>query len=342
MAHRREPKEQSEKAGSGYCAYRNAAPCRIIVEGRALADQPNFGAFSVVIVSALQTGGVGFTKGPIFGPLFLGDLSEVFSQLTLFPVDIGIYGYDQRNVVEQQLAIDESRWMFFERTSAGKHTTRGFLIQFDGLRRTMALVEHYEEMTRNRVDYVMRVRDDDFFVSPVDLVQTAMLCQEFDLLTSICGYRGLNDRTIFVRRDSKGFETITTGSLRTIYDNDVPQGQYWNCEWLLFSHAQKNHVRVGYLPPCHFSSFGLRNRNGTVCVDLGTFWQNVHLNPWECEVWGIAKEQGSVKTCQRSPMCEWLILHKQKILSLESSFVNLFDPKFEEMSGLRLATSCEQ
>jgi hypothetical protein len=126
-----------------------------------------------------------------------------------------------------------------------------------------------------RVDFVLRVRDDDFFVDDVDIGgMIEALGTQFDLLAGRCGdWGGLNDRTYFLRRASAAFDAVSVGQLAAAYMHVAPDPNkaffVHNPEWLLLHAVTALHgsVRVALAPPCQFNSLTLRNLTSSRCFD---------------------------------------------------------------------------
>jgi hypothetical protein len=237
----------------------------------------NLAVARLVLVSALSSSQqTAFRKvhqessknfGTVMGDLFNGTANDLFGALVRLRIECIVYTYDRSSIQFDSLPVF-STMPFVKHSTAGRTKVgagRSNIAQFDGLRRSMQLVLTFEEAANVHVDFVLRVRDDDFFVDDVDiggLIRS--LGDQFDLLASQCGdWGGLNDRTYFMRRESPAFEAVSVGQLSAAYDDVAPsrKNAYFvhNPEWLLLHAVISLNVQVALVPPCLFNTLTLRN-----------------------------------------------------------------------------------
>jgi hypothetical protein len=271
----------------------------------------NMRRFSFVVVAALSTSPPVFRK--TFGAgmrlpthslssLFYGSIDDMFALLLTKPTDILVYTYQQHFIRSEQLPINDTNHYLRRSTATDKHgAALANVMQFDGLRRAMALVGAWERASGRTVAHVLRLRDDDFSTKEFDLqLSVQLLGRGFDMLASACGaWGGVNDRTYFLRRNSVAFDAVRLGQLEWAYrklktntsGNNHTSGN--NPEWLLYKALSAAKARIGYVAPCHFSSFSVRNLTGLICFDWATVLTNTDAQ--NCKALG---SPAILKSCQ--------------------------------------------
>lgn len=255
----------------------------------------NLKQFSFVLLAALSHSSAVFRKE--FGAmghrasvrslsgLFHGTIEELFAMVPAASADALMYTYGQRDVALDQLPINDTNEYLLRATAPNKRgAAMSNLLQFDGLRRGLALVATYERAVGRAVSFVLRVRDDEYLSRDVDFkTSVELLGPAVDMLANLCGaWRGVNDRTWFLKRHSAAFDAVRLGQLREAYK---PFGEEDgnNPEWLLRKALEVASVRVGYVAPCHFASFSLRNlTDGGLCFDAVTVTAQILL--YKCRV----------------------------------------------------------
>jgi FAD/FMN-containing dehydrogenase len=243
-----------------------------------------------------------------FGTMFNGtfdDLVSTFSETV--PVVAG-YSYAQRGVAHVQLPLSDE--LPFVVGSSSHIKSEGAAInmaQFDGLRRAMAFVEHHEQRVRRRFDFVLRVRDDDWFVSDFDLpALERLLGDQYDLATTNCGsWHGINDHTILLRRESPAFRTMQVGQIESVYKGVIAPGNMSNNpEFALWQAAKRMGARVALVASCAIPTLAVRKISGRMCYDwtaargksLG-FSERGHM-PDGCKQWPTAPMADPLQSCQ--------------------------------------------
>jgi hypothetical protein len=205
--------------------------------------------------------------------LFHGTINELFAMVPPASTDALIYTFGQRDVALNQLPINDTNDYLQRMTAPNKRgAAASNLLQFDGLRRGLGLVAAYERSIARAVSFVLRVRDDEFLCRDFDLpTSMKLLSDNVDMLANVCGaWGGVNDRTWFLKRRSPAFDAVRLGQLREAYRPFGP-GSGDNPEWLLRKALEVAGARVGYVAPCHFASFSLRNlTDGGLCFDATT------------------------------------------------------------------------
>jgi hypothetical protein len=277
----------------------------------------NMRRFSFVVVAALSTSPPVFRK--TFGAgmrlpthslssLFYGSIDDMFAFLLTKPTDILVYTYQQHFVRSEQLPINDTNHYLRRSTATDKRAAAlANVMQFDGLRRAMALVGAWERASRRAVAYVLRLRDDDFSTKEFDLQQSVQLLGGgFDMLASACGaWGGVNDRTYFLRRNSVAFDAVRLGQLEWAYRKLKTNTSGNNPEWLLYEALSAAKARIGYVAPCHFSSFSVRNLTGLICFDRATVLTNTDAQ--NCKAFGSPT---ILKSCQAPGNDKGLVLQE--------------------------------
>lgn len=253
-----------------------------------------------------------------FGAMFNGTFDDLVSTFSATIPVVSGYSYAQRGVATVQLPLsDELPFVVGSSSHIKSEGPAINMAQFDGLRRAMAFAEHHEHHVRRRFDFVLRVRDDDWFVSDFDLPALArLLGDQYDLATTNCGsWHGINDHTIFLRRESPAFRAVQVGQIESVYKEVIsPPGLTNNPEFALWHAAQRMGARVALVAPCAIPTLAVRMISRRICYDwtaargksLG--FSERGNEPDGCKQWPTAPMADPLQSCQTADNPHGLLL----------------------------------
>lgn len=231
--------------------------------------------------------------------LYNGTIEELALAMKGFVSGVYFYSYDQQEILSRELPFDNnstfvsSLWAKDKKKAMISH-----IGQWDGLARAVGVIQRAEAELRRQFDFVVKVRDDDFFVLPFRLslllhhIQSDsadLIFNNGDLFSSGCGaFGGVNDHLFLVRRRALE-SSYGIGAMKAFFDGvvgDVEKNPFChNPEFLLLKALEGRGFHHAALSPCDLPVVTVRrgwDEKGTsaqhLCLDRILFEALVQKN----------------------------------------------------------------